>query len=101
MAKQRPSFAPSWTTLADAGIDIDAALWLGLFAPAGTSATVVNKLDAEVGKILSMVDVQKQLNAVGTDASLLSQGAFVRCIQADAARYTLVIQKTGLRPPQQ
>jgi tripartite-type tricarboxylate transporter receptor subunit TctC len=101
MARQRPSFAPNWPTLADFGMDIDAALWVGLFAPAGTSPAIVDRLDAEVGRILRLADVQRQLNAVGTDASPLSQTAFAQRIRADAARYTLIIQRTGLRPAQQ
>ena len=101
MARQRASFAPNWPTLADFGMDIDAALWVGLFAPAGTSPAIVNRLDAEVSRILRLADVQRQLNAVGTDASPISQAAFVQRIKADAARYSLIIQRTGLRPVQQ
>jgi tripartite-type tricarboxylate transporter receptor subunit TctC len=100
MAKQRPSFAPNWPTLADAGMDIDAALWVGLFAPAGTSPAIVDRLDAEVSRILHLADVQRQLNAIGTDASPISQAAFVQRIRSDAARYAVIIQRTGLRPAQ-
>ena len=99
MSKQRPSFAPGWPTLADAGFDIDAALWVGLFAPAGTPAAIVNRLDAEASAVLRSAETQKLLNSVGTDASPISQAAFVQRIASDAARYGLVIQKTGLRAP--
>ena len=99
MSKQRPSFAPSGPTLADAGFDIDAALWVGLFAPAGTPAAIVNRLDAEASAVLRSAETQKLLNSVGTDASPISQTAFVQRIASDAARYGLVIQKTGLRAP--
>jgi tripartite-type tricarboxylate transporter receptor subunit TctC len=101
MSKQRPSFAPNWPTLADAGLDIDAALWVGLFAPAGTPAAIMSRLDAETGAVLRSVETQKLLNSVGTDASPISQAAFVERIKSDAARYGLVIQKTGLREPHQ
>ena len=99
MSKQRPSFAPSWPTLADAGFDIDAALWVGLFAPAGTPAAIVNRLDAQASAVLRSAETQKLLNSVGTDASPISQAAFAQRIASDAARYGLVIQKTGLRAP--
>jgi len=99
MSKQRPSFAPSWPTLADAGFDIDAALWVGLFAPAGTPVAIVNRLDAEASAVLRSAETQKLLNSVGTDASPVSRAAFVQRIASDAARYGLVIQKTGLRAP--
>ena len=101
MAKQRPSFAPDWPTLADAGMDIDAALWVGLFAPAGTPAAIVDRLDAEATSVLHSTDMQRQLAAIGTDPSAISQAAFAERIKADAARYAVVIQKTGLRPPPQ
>jgi len=101
MAKQRPSYAPDWPTLADAGMDIDAALWVGLFAPAGTPAVIVDRLDAEATAVLRSADMQRQLISVGTDPSPISQAAFVERIKADAARYAVIIQKTGLRPPTQ
>jgi tripartite-type tricarboxylate transporter receptor subunit TctC len=101
MSKQRPSFAPDWPTLAEAGIDIDAALWIGLFAPAGTPAAIVDRLDAVTSKILRTEDLRRQLNVLGMDPAPLSQAAFAEHIKADAARYALVIEKTGLRPPQQ
>jgi tripartite-type tricarboxylate transporter receptor subunit TctC len=101
MTKQRPSFAPDWPTLADAGMDIDAALWVGLFAPSGTPAPIINRLDAEATGVLRSAEMQKQLAAIGTDSSPISQAAFAQRIKADAARYAVVIEKTGLRPPPQ
>jgi tripartite-type tricarboxylate transporter receptor subunit TctC len=101
MTKQRPAFAPNWPTLAELGMDIDGALWVGLFAPAGTPAAIVDRLDAQVSRILQMADTQRQLNAVGTDAFPLRQAGFVQRIKADAARYAIIIEKTGLRPPKQ
>jgi len=101
MTRQRPSFAPNWPTLAEAGMDIDAALWVGLFAPAGTPAAIVDRLDAEATSVLRSAEMQRQLAAIGTDPSPVSQAAFAERIKADAARYAVVIQKTGLRPPTQ
>ena len=68
MTRQRPSFAPpSWPTLAEAGLPIDAALWVGLFAPAGTPAAIVDQLDREVARILKDATVRQRLNALGTE----------------------------------
>jgi tripartite-type tricarboxylate transporter receptor subunit TctC len=101
MTRQRPSFAPNWPTLADAGMDIDAALWVGLFAPAGTPGAIVNRLDTEASSLLHAPETQRLLNLVGTDASALSQAAFVQRIKSDAARYARIIQRIGLHGPQQ
>jgi tripartite-type tricarboxylate transporter receptor subunit TctC len=61
----------------------------------------VDKLDTEATKVLKTEDLRKQLNALGTDTSPLSQAAFAKRIRDDAGRYAIVIEKTDLRPPQQ
>jgi len=101
MTKQRPAFAPDWPTLAESGLDFDAALWVGLFAPAGTPAAVVDRLVAEANKALQTAQMRKALNALGTDVSPIGQAAFVQWIQADVDHYAGVIKKIGLHPPQQ
>jgi tripartite-type tricarboxylate transporter receptor subunit TctC len=97
MTRQRPSFAPDWPTLAEKGVAVDAALWVGLFAPAGTPPAIVGRLDGEVVRILQDADVRKRLNAVGTEASPISRDAFVERIRTDAARYSRIIAETGVR----
>jgi tripartite-type tricarboxylate transporter receptor subunit TctC len=98
MTKQRPSFAPSdWPTLAEQGLAVDAALWVALFAPTGTPQAIVDRLDEAVLRILKDEAVRKRLNALGTEASGLSQKVFVERIRADAARYLEIIKQTGIR----
>ena len=98
MTGQRPSFAPpDWPTLADMGLPVDAALWVGLFVPQGTPAAIVNRLDSAVARILQDATVRQRLNELGTDALPLSQGAFVDRIRLDAARYLRIIEQTGIR----
>jgi tripartite-type tricarboxylate transporter receptor subunit TctC len=101
MTKQRPSFAPpEWATLADQGYGVDAALWVALFAPTGTPQPIVDRLDSEVSRILKDEAVRKRLNALGTEASGISQKAFVDRIRTDAARYLDIIKQTGIKVEQ-
>ncbi len=98
MTKERPAFAsPDWPTLAEQGLPVDAALWVALFAPAGTPQAIVERLDHEVLRILKDETIRKRLNAVGTEASGISQKAFVERIRVDAARYLDIIKQTGIR----
>ena len=101
MTKDRPAFAPaSWPTLADQGLAVDAALWVALFAPTGTPQAIVDRLDQEVLRILKDDSVRKRLNALGTEASGISQKTFVDRIRTDAARYLDVIKQTGIKAEQ-
>jgi len=97
MTAKRPAFAPDWPTLAESGMAVDAALWVGLFAPAGTPQAIVQRLDSEVARILQDATVRKRLNDLGTEASAISQGAFAERIRLDAARYLKIIEQTGIR----
>ena len=97
MTRQRPAFTPDWPTLAEHGIAVDAALWVGLFAPAGTDPAIIGRLDAEVSRMLQDADVLKRLHAVGTEAAPLAREKFAERIRSDAARYTRIIEQTGIR----
>ena len=97
MTKEKPSFAKNLPTLAEMGLAVDAALWVALFVPVGTPQTIVDRLDAEVQKILKDESVRKRLNDLGTEAAGISQAAFVARIKAGADRYTQVIKQTGVK----
>jgi tripartite-type tricarboxylate transporter receptor subunit TctC len=75
---------------------VDAALWVGVVLPAGTPATIVDKLDREVVRLLGDETIKKRLNELGTDPSPLSQQAFVERIQKDASRYKAVAEQAGI-----
>jgi tripartite-type tricarboxylate transporter receptor subunit TctC len=98
MTKQRPSFTPlEWPTLAEKGFPVDAALWVGLFAPTGTPEPILNRLNDDVARILQDETVRQRLNSVGTEASAISRADFVERIRADAERYSRVIEQVGIR----
>lgn len=96
--KRRPSSVPaSWQTLDENGLAVDAVLWNGLFAPAGTPVEIVNRLDKEVARVLRDEQIRTLLSNSGIDADLISQAAFGERIRADAARYDEIIRQTGIR----
>ena len=97
MTKDKPSFARNLPTLAEMGLAVDAALWVALFVPAGTPQGIVDRLDAEVLKILKDESVRKRLNDLGTEAAGISQAAFVQRIKVGADRYTDIIKQTGIK----
>src|SRR3954470_10225618 len=58
--KQRSSVMPDVPTVAEAGVPgYEATIWLGLMAPAKTPKPVIDKLNAEIGKIMNRPDVKE------------------------------------------
>jgi tripartite-type tricarboxylate transporter receptor subunit TctC len=98
-AKKSP-LDPSWATPRDAGIpDLDASIWVGLFAPKGTPQPIVDRLNKEVRETLKLEDVQKRfIESAGGEAVGMSQQEFLERIKADAERYKRVVQKAGVKP---
>ena len=66
-AKRSP-VAPDVPTLAEAGLPgYEIGSWQGVFAPAGTPPAIVNRLNAEIVKIINAPDVQKKLLDLGAE----------------------------------
>jgi tripartite-type tricarboxylate transporter receptor subunit TctC len=98
-AKKSP-LDPSWATPRDAGIpDLDASIWVGLFAPKGTPQAVVDRINKEVRATLALPEVQKSfIEKAGGEAVGMSPAEFLARIKSDAERYKRVVQKAGVKP---
>ena len=73
----------------------DAAGWFGFFAPAGTPADVINKLNAEIRVVLAMPDVRERILATGNEpwwSTPEEYGAFVR---AEIPKWAKAVRDSG------
>ena len=95
---KRSPMLPDTPTLDEAGIKgIDAGIWLGLFAPAGTPPAIVARLNAEINKVLAMPDIREKIAAGGAAAvggTAEEFGAFVR---ADYAKWGRIVKESGVK----
>ena len=98
-AKKSP-LNPDWPTPRDGGIaDLDASIWVGLFAPKGTPQAVVDKMNSEVRRTLDQPEVQKRfVESAGAEAIGMSSADFLARIKSDAERYRRVVKAAGIRP---
>jgi tripartite-type tricarboxylate transporter receptor subunit TctC len=84
---------PDVPTMAEAGMaDFEVSSWNGLAAPVGTPQAVVDKLNAEVNKILALPDVQRQLQGLGAQAVGGSSRQFADHVQAQIQKWRDVVQ---------
>lgn len=89
---------PDTPTLSEAGIKgVDAGIWLGLFAPAGTPPTVVAKLNAEINKILALPDVKEKIANGGAAAVGGTSEEFAAFVRTDYAKWGRLVKESGVK----
>ena len=96
--RARSAVMPDVPTLAEAGVPgYEATIWLGLMAPKGTPAAIVNKLHAEVAKITGQADVKRQWAAQGTAPMTMSIDEFTRYLNDDITKWARIVKISGAK----
>jgi tripartite-type tricarboxylate transporter receptor subunit TctC len=89
---------PNVPTLAEAGVPgYEFTAWIGTLAPAATPRAVVDKLNADIQKILRMPDVAEKLKSQTLDPMIMTPEQFARRLKSDYDKYEKVIKLTGAK----
>lgn len=73
----------------------EATSWFGMFAPAGTPAPVLAKLNAAIVKVLAQPDVKKKINEQGAEVYSETPEQFAALIQAESVKWGKVVKESG------
>jgi tripartite-type tricarboxylate transporter receptor subunit TctC len=96
--KTRSSVMPSVPTVSEAGVPgYEATIWLGLMAPKGTPPAVVNKLNAEIAKIVANPEVRAEWAKRGAVGMTMTPDEFSRYVGEDIAKWEKVIKVSGAK----
>ena len=97
-APRRSPLLPEVPTLAEAGMpQFDRYTWFGMFAPAGTPAPIVARLQAEILASLQAPDLLERFAAVGAEPVGSTPEQFVERIKSDAAKWAQVIKAANVK----
>jgi len=96
MAK-RSALDPQWPTLQEEGVkDVNASNWTALLAPKATPQPIIDKLNAEVAKILAMPDVKARFAAGGVVTIPSSPAELDARIKRELAGYRTIVEKADV-----
>ena len=96
-AKRSPAI-PTVPTLMESGINVEASLWTGLFATAGTPAAILNKLNTDIARFLNDPQTNTWLvNNLGGEFSSHTPAQFGEFLAGDIARWQKIIKQIGLQ----
>jgi tripartite-type tricarboxylate transporter receptor subunit TctC len=96
-APKRMEDLPDVPTLKEAGVDVDAVLWSGIFVPKATPPAIVRKIEGELMRIARLPDVIARLKPLGIDAVGNSSEEFTKILAADIARWGEVARSANIK----
>lgn len=97
-AKRHP-LLPEVPTLIEQGLkDADVDMWYGLFAPKGTPADVVSRLDKELVGILDSDEAREAFGKQGLTPSTSRSAELAELVKRDRERWAEIIAKRGIKP---
>jgi len=95
---QRVPAAPGLPTLAEAGLSgFDSEDWQGVLAPAGAPVAIIDRLNAQIHRLMAMPDVRERLAARGFRVKVSTPEAFAALIRTETVRWAGIAREAGLR----
>jgi len=99
--KTRSSVMPNTPTIAEAGVPgYETTIWLGVIAPKGTPPAVVNRLNAEIGKITARPEIRAEWAKQGAVAMTMTPDEFGKFLADDIVKWEKVVKVSGAKPDQ-
>ena len=95
---RRAAALPAVPTIAESGLaGFEYNLWVGMFAPAGTPAEVVDKINRDVNRVLQEPDVKERMAALGTEAMPMTTAEFDRFMRSEMEDAARVVKASGMK----
>ena len=97
-SKTRSQFAPDVPSVDEAGVPgYDVTVWFGVLTVAGTPPDIVKRLNTEMVKILTSVEVKERISKSGVDVVAGTPEHFSGFLNAEVSRWAKVIQEANIK----
>ena len=95
---KRVPFLPDLPTMVESGFPgFDVTTWWGMFAPVGTPAAVIDRLNRETVKIMARPEMREKLAAIGLEPMGGTPAEFAAVIRAEAPYWERLIKEAGIK----
>jgi len=101
LAPERAAALPQVPTSAEAGMpELVVITWYALFAPAGVKLDIIERINAEIGKIMNAPDAKNKLAQVGLDAATGTPAELATFVRAETDKWARVIKAADIHVQQ-
>ena len=92
-------FMPGVPSIAQAGLPgYEGDDWFGVFAPAGTSIAIRERMAKEMARILALPEVRERLQAIGAESAFMGPAEFETMVREYIARMRKLGDEIGIKP---
>jgi tripartite-type tricarboxylate transporter receptor subunit TctC len=96
---QRSSIVPDIPTIAESGLPgFDSWNWFGVFGPAGTPRVVVDRVNAEINRIVKDPAVKERFAQLGFEVAGGTPAEFAAVVASEAQKWSKVIRDANVKP---
>ena len=89
---------PQVPTFTESGLPgFDARFWFGVLAPAATPKEIIDKLSAEIARILALPEIKENLLSQGMEPFISSPEQFAALMKADLAKFAGIIKAANIK----
>lgn len=96
-SEKRQPLLPDVPAIGETLPGYEVATWYGVFVPAGTPKSVVDKLNHSIVRVFATPDAQSKLAAVGADAQTNAPDQFSRVVSRERAKWAKIVRESGAR----
>jgi tripartite-type tricarboxylate transporter receptor subunit TctC len=97
--RERLAVLPQLPTMIEAGVpDFEVISWHGVLGRAGTPAAIVERMGAEIGKVLKTGEMQERFAALGMEAVGSTPAEFTAFFRAEMRKWAEVVRAANIRP---
>jgi tripartite-type tricarboxylate transporter receptor subunit TctC len=95
---KRSALAPELPTMAESGLaGFDLATWFAFFAPAATARELVEKISADMRRVLAQPDTRERLTAIGVDVAGTTPEELAQFHRAELAKWARIVKDSGAK----
>ena len=94
---RRSPALPDIPTIADTLPGFELATWYAIFAPTGTPAAIISRLNAETAKVLRDADLVKRFSEQGLEPTVMTPAELKRYTENDVNRWARLIKAANIR----
>jgi len=96
--KSRSAITPEVPTVSEAGVPgYEAVIWLGVMAPAATPRPLLERLSAEIVKVVNAPEVKENWSKQGAVPMGMTPAEFDKFMRADIQKWGKLVRDTGMK----